>query len=84
MGAADRNRDGQVVLEEAYGHAYDSTLQATSQTFAGAQHPTFKYEVKGQGALVLTRLSETSPQRARLVFPRASVGVSERIISVSN
>ena len=70
MGAADKNRDGQVVLEEAYGHAYDATIQATSQTYAGAQHPTFKYEVKGQGALVLTRLSETSPQRARLVFPR--------------
>jgi hypothetical protein len=70
MGAADRNSDGQVVLEEAYGHAYDSTLKATSGTFAGAQHPTFKYEVKGQGALVLTRISELSLQRASLVFPR--------------
>lgn len=70
MGAADKNRDGQVVLEEAYGHAYDSTLKATSETFAGTQHPTFRYEVKGQGALVLTRLSEASLGRALLVFPR--------------
>ena len=69
MGAADKNRDGQVVLEEAYGHAYDATLKATSETYAGAQHPTFRYEVKGQGSLVLTRLSERAAQRAELRFP---------------
>lgn len=69
MGAADKNRDGQIVLEEAYGHAYDATLKATSETYAGAQHPTFRYEVKGQGALVLTRLSEAGNERAELRFP---------------
>lgn len=77
LGAADKNRDGQVVLEEAYNHAYDATLKATSGSFAGAQHPTFQYEVKGQGSLVLTRLAAVESQRARLVFPK---GISFLVI----
>ena len=69
LGAADSNGDGVVVLEEAYHHAYDSTLRATSRTLAGTQHPTFQYEVKGQGALVLTRPGRARGRRAELVFP---------------
>ncbi len=69
LGAADENRDGQVVLEEAYEHAYEATLRATSGTSAGAQHPTFRYEVKGQGSLVLTRLTSNEQARALLAFP---------------
>lgn len=70
LGAADENRDGQVVLQEAYGYAYEATLRATSETLAGAQHPTFRYEVKGQGSLVLTRLAAGDARRAELVFPQ--------------
>jgi hypothetical protein len=69
LGAADSNGDGMVVLEEAYRHAYESTLRATSRTFAGTQHPTFQYELKGQGELVLTRPGRKSGKRAELVFP---------------
>ena len=34
LGAADSNHDGAVTLEEAYRHAYESTLRSTSRTFA--------------------------------------------------
>lgn len=69
LGAADRNGDGEVLLEEAYQYAYHATLAATSRTLT-TQHPTFQYEVKGQGGLVLTRPGAATQTRARLVFPK--------------
>lgn len=68
LGAADRDGDGAVVLDEAYHYAYDATVRSTSRTFAGAQHPTFYYDFRGQDALVLTRVSG-KPTRATLRFP---------------
>ena len=70
LGAADRDHNGAVTLEEAYRHAYDATLRATSSTFAGTQHPTFQFEIRGQEWLVLTRPGATEHNRGRLVFPR--------------
>jgi len=60
LGAADVDGDGDVVLEEAYRHAYDATLRSTSLTFAGTQHPMFQYDVRGQGAVVLSRVHRSS------------------------
>jgi hypothetical protein len=68
LGAADADSDGAVVLEEAYRYAYDATLRATSRTAYGTQHPTFQYDLRGQGQLVLT---ETQHARAR----RGTLGV---------
>lgn len=68
LGAADKNGDGAIVLDEAYSYAYEATLRATSRTFAGTQHPTFQYELRGQGAVVLTRLSAARAGRGRLTF----------------
>jgi hypothetical protein len=70
LGAADKNRNGEVALEEAYAYAYDATIRSTSRTFAGTQHPAFRYEVKGQGSLVLTRPGAVQAQRAVLAFPK--------------
>jgi hypothetical protein len=56
IGAADHNQDGRVVLEEAYRYAYEHTLRASSRTLAGTQHPTFKYDMRGQGQVVLTQV----------------------------
>lgn len=56
LGAADSNRDGVVVLKEAYRHAYENTIRASSRTQTGTQHPTFRYELGGQGDIVLSRL----------------------------
>lgn len=69
LGAADNNRDGAVALEEAYHYAYEATLRATSLSVAGVQHPTFRYDLSGRGALILTRPAAYSGQRGRVQLP---------------
>jgi len=69
LGAADENGDGKVTLDEAYRHAYEATLRASSRTLAGTQHPTFQYDLRGTGDLVLASLDARSPTRAWLELP---------------
>lgn len=69
MGAADHDADGAVSLGEAYEYAYATTLRATSRTQFGSQHPTFRFEFAGQGALVLTEPDAHASTRAVLSFP---------------
>ncbi|MBM7117690.1 caspase family protein [Archangium primigenium] len=56
MGDADRSGDGQVTLFEAYSHAYARTVADTADSGAGPQHPTFSYDLSGNGDVVLTDL----------------------------
>lgn len=70
LGAADADRDGAVTMSEAYAHAYDSTLRASSQTLHGVQHPTYAMNVKGRDDFVLTWPSDGDARRARVRFPR--------------
>jgi hypothetical protein len=58
-----------VTLDEAYRYAFDATLRATSATWAGEQHPTFRYDLRGIGALPITQLPAAGGTRATLVFP---------------
>jgi hypothetical protein len=69
LGAADADGDGRVMLEEAYRYAYDSTLRASSRTLAGPQHPTFQYDLRGQGQIVLATLDDGRRERGMLAFP---------------
>ncbi|HXX30184.1 MAG TPA: caspase family protein [Myxococcaceae bacterium] len=69
LGAADTDGDGKVTLREAYAYAYTATLRASSKSWAGTQHPTFQYEFRGQGDLVLTTLHDRKGTRAWVVFP---------------
>lgn len=69
VGAADSNGDGRVVLKEAYDFAYGQTLRASSRTLIGTQHPTFNYEVRGHGDLVMTTLVGSSARRATMAAP---------------
>src|SRR6266404_2056142 len=69
LGAADANGDGRVTLDEAYRYAYEATLRASSRSAAGIQHPTFEYEVRGMGDVVLTTLDANAPTRAWVVLP---------------
>jgi len=69
MGAGDADGDGRVLLEEAYRYAYDSTLRASSRTLAGTQHPTFQYDLRGQGQIVLATLDAGGRDRGVLTFP---------------
>jgi hypothetical protein len=70
LGAADADRDGRVTVAEAYRFAYDETLRASSRTFAGLQHPTFRYQWSGQGDLVLTDLELHARARGTVLLPR--------------
>jgi hypothetical protein len=69
MGAADADSDGKIDLEEAYQHASTNTIRATSGTFAGTQHPTFRYDLRGRGKLVLTALPANTANRATVELP---------------
>ena len=70
LGAADQNDDGQISIEEAYRFAYDSTLRASSRSLLGTQHPTFRYDLRGQGTLGLTfPFGKTQQPRAQIRFP---------------
>lgn len=70
LGAADSNRDGAVSIAEVYKYAYANTLRDSSATLAGSQHPTYRYDIRGQGEVVLTELRAIGA-RAQLVIPPA-------------
>ena len=69
MGAADADRDGQVSLSEVYSYAYGHTLRASSKSWAGTQHPTFRYQLEGRGDFPMSFPRDNARQRAELVFP---------------
>lgn len=64
-GAADKNDDGRVTLGEAYAYTYDQTVRSTGRTLA-VQHPTYAYDVKGRGEVVLAGPSEGDRRLGRL------------------
>lgn len=55
-GAADDDGDRQVTLDEVYGYVFRETVRSSSATLAGTQHPTFRYDLRGKGDVVLARL----------------------------
>ena len=56
-GAADKNQDDRVTLQEAYSYAYQETIRSSGRTLQ-LQHPTYAYDLKGKGDFVLTHLAE--------------------------
>ncbi|MFN0245292.1 MAG: caspase domain-containing protein [Kofleriaceae bacterium] len=66
-GAADEDDDKQVTITEAYHYAYTRT-RATTASGAIKQRPAFRYELVGQGELVLTTL--TSKSAVAAVVPK--------------
>jgi hypothetical protein len=64
-GAADKNLDGQVTIDEAYQYTYAQTLKSSGRSLE-LQHPTFEYGLKGKGGVVLTRSSSTKGRTGRL------------------
>jgi hypothetical protein len=55
-GAADRNQDGRITLNEAYQFAFDGTLNQTEKTMAGPQHPSYHIQMSGTGDVVITEI----------------------------
>ena len=68
LGAADYSRDNKVSLAEAYRYAHEQTVKATSKTWAGTQHPTFQYDIKGKGDVVLSDLALDRYDKSALTF----------------
>jgi hypothetical protein len=71
LGGADRSGDGRVTLFEAYAYAYDRTVADTADSAAGAQHPTFSYDLAGNGDLVLT---DVAVRHEGIYIPRDAPG----------
>ena len=55
-GAADRNQDGRITLNEAYQFAFDGTLAQTERTAGGPQHPNYHIQMSGTGDVVITEI----------------------------
>lgn len=70
LGDADRSGDGEITLGEAYAYAYDRTVADTAASAAGAQHPTFSFDLAGNGDWVLTEL----PRDEGVRFPAGLPG----------
>jgi uncharacterized caspase-like protein/tetratricopeptide (TPR) repeat protein len=68
-GAADEDGDHQVTVAEAYHYAYGRTRADTAITGA-PQKPAFRYELSGQGELVLTKLA--TPHVAQMTVPKGN------------
>ncbi|MFT3708646.1 MAG: caspase family protein [Archangium sp.] len=72
LGGADTQPDGRVTLNEAYAWAYERTVASTADSAAGPQHPTFSFDLAGNGDLVLTDVLE---RREGVLIPKnAPVG----------
>jgi hypothetical protein len=63
LGAADENRNDEISLDELYRHAFKETVRSSSATLAGTQHPTFRYDVRGKGDIVLSSFKGGAPAR---------------------
>jgi hypothetical protein len=71
-GAADHDDDGKVTMTEAYGYTYAQTLRSSGQTVV-LQHPTYSWEVKGRGELVLSTPAEPGSRAGRLRLGEAAL-----------
>jgi YD repeat-containing protein len=70
-GAADLDRNDVITLAEAYQYVYHETVFRTAASQAGAQHPTYEWDLAGAGDLLLTDLREA---KATLTFSGALEG----------
>ncbi|GEM_PF-2704444 len=57
-GSADLSGDRKITLNEAYQYAYQMTIETTSHTRAGIQHPAYQFRIYGEGDLVLADLTQ--------------------------
>lgn len=69
LGSGDASGDGRVTLSEAYAYAYAHTVAQTASTQGGVQHPTFDYELAGNGDLVMT---DVAVRKEGLLVPAAA------------
>lgn len=61
-GAADRDRDRRVTLDEAYSYAYRQTVRRSAEGPGNVMHPSVEIDVEGAGELVLTKTARNTAQ----------------------
>lgn len=59
-GQADVNNDGLVTLEEAYRFAHFHTVHKTIEARGGVQHPSYLFNLSGEGSVVLANLRDAT------------------------
>ena len=70
-GSADEDYDMRVTLSEVYDYVYIQTVIGTAQSALGTQHPTFEWDLSGEGDVVLADLE---PATSGLLFPSQLIG----------
>lgn len=70
-GAADRNNDKRVTLNEVHEYAFQDTMTKTEKISGGSQHPVYDIQLSGTGNLVLTDLHGSV---SRIILPVALYG----------
>jgi hypothetical protein len=56
-GSADASGDRRVTLNEAYNYAYRKTVETSTITGGEAQHPMYRFNIRGEGDIMLTDLA---------------------------
>lgn len=59
LGNADVSQDRRITLNEAYQYAYQKTMETSALTHGGIQHPSFQFNLVGEGDVVLTDLTNS-------------------------
>ena len=76
-GAADRDQDSKVTLNEAYAYAYRETLRSTGRTL-NLQHPNYAYDISGRGDFVFTYLKDQRNNAAVVLDEAGAYRVFDR------
>jgi len=56
-GSADFSGDKKVTINEAYRYAYHKTIETTALSGGGIQHPSYKFNIYGEGDILITDLA---------------------------
>ncbi|MBN2035230.1 MAG: caspase family protein [Chitinispirillaceae bacterium] len=70
-GSADFSGDRRVTLDEAYQYAYRKTVETSTLTSGEAQHPMYRFNIHGQGDIILTDLTD---KKGGVLFDRTCEG----------
>ncbi|MFP4680710.1 MAG: caspase domain-containing protein [Chitinispirillaceae bacterium] len=71
-GSADYSGDRHITLHEAYQYAYRKTVETSALTGGGLQHPSYNFNIHGEGDICLTNLSQSRIEG--ILFDRTSEG----------
>jgi hypothetical protein len=59
-GSGDLSGDRKVTLAEAYQYSYNHTVASTAKSWGGTQHPSYLFQIQGEGDIVLADLNVRS------------------------